>query len=117
MTTLSGDRGFIAAELNAFASATFALGVVSWATGANAGRKAEVAAFVSSTITLFEAPVRPISLGDEFLVTAGCDKQFATCTSKFGNGLNFRGFPHMPGEGAVMRYPNQGDANNGAPIT
>ena len=68
-------------------------------------------------ITLFEAPVRPIAIGDAFLATAGCDKQFATCSAKFGNGVNFRGFPHMPGEEAVLRYPNQGDANNGAPLT
>jgi uncharacterized phage protein (TIGR02218 family) len=62
-------------------------------------------------------PVRPIAIGDAFLATAGCDKQFATCSAKFGNGVNFRGFPHMPGEEAVLRYPNQGDANNGAPLT
>ncbi len=117
VATLSGSRGFGAPALNAFASDTFALGVVSWNTGANAGRKAEIASFASGIITLFEAPVRPIASGDGFLVTAGCDKQFPTCTAKFGNGLNFRGFPHMPGEDAVMRYPNQGDANTGKPIT
>ena len=117
VATLSGDRGFGATALGAFANDTFALGVVSWTTGANVGRKAEIASFSSDTITLFEAPVRPIAGGDGFLVTAGCDKQFATCTAKFGNGVNFRGFPHMPGEDAVMRYPNQGDANTGKPIT
>ena len=56
-------------------------------------------------------------MGDAFTATAGCDKQFATCAARFGNGVNFRGFPHMPGEEAVLRYPNQGDANNGAPLT
>ena len=114
---LSGSRGFKAAALGSFASDTFPLGVVSWTTGANAGRRAEIASFASGAITLFEAPVRPIAIGDAFLATAGCDKQFATCSAKFGNGVNFRGFPHMPGEEAVLRYPNQGDANNGAPLT
>ena len=117
VATLLGDRGFAAAALGAFATGIFTMGVVSWTTGANAGRKAEVADFAGGAISLFEAPVRPIAIGDGLLVTAGCDKQFATCTAKFGNGPNFRGFPHMPGEDAVMRYPNQGDANNGAPIT
>ena len=56
-------------------------------------------------------------MGDAFFATAGCDKQFATCSAKFGNGVNFRGFPHMPGEEIVLRCPNQGDANNGAPLT
>ena len=117
VATLSGSRGFTAAALDSFAADTFTLGVVSWTSGANAGRKAEIASFAGGAITLFEAPVRPIGLVDTFLATAGCDKQFATCSAKFGNGVNFRGFPHMPGEEAVLRYPNQGDANNGAPLT
>ena len=117
VATLSGSRGFAAAALGSFANDTFTLGVVIWTTGANTGRRAEIASFASGAITLFEAPVRPIAIGDAFLATAGCDKQFATCSAKFGNGVNFRGFPHMPGEEAVLRYPNQGDANNGAPLT
>ena len=117
VVTLSGSRGFTSAALGSFATDTFTLGVVSWTTGANAGRKAEIASFSNGAITLFEAPVRPIAVGDAFTATAGCDKQFATCAAKFGNGVNFRGFPHMPGEEAVLRYPNQGDANNGAPLT
>ena len=117
VAALSGSRGFTAAALGSFANGSFALGVISWTTGANAGRKAEIASFASGAITLFEARVRPIAVGDAFLATAGCDKQFATCAAKFGNGVNFRGFPHMPGEEAVLRYPNQGDANNGAPLT
>ena len=114
---LSGGRGFTSAALGSFATDTFTLGVITWTSGANAGRKAEIASFVGGAVTLFEAPVRPIAVGDAFLVTAGCDKQFPTCAAKFGNGVNFRGFPHMPGEEAVLRYPNQGDANNGAPLT
>ena len=117
VAALSGSRGFTSAALGSFAADTFTLGVVSWTTGANAGRKAEIGSFANGAITLFEAPVRPISVGDAFLATAGCDKQFATCAAKFANGVNFRGFPHMPGEEAVLRYPNQGDANNGKPLT
>lgn len=117
VATFSSSRGFTAAALGSFATDTFTLGVVSWTSGANAGRKAEIASFAGGAITLFEAPVRPIAIGDAFTATAGCDKQFATCSAKFGNGVNFRGFPHMPGEEAVVRYPNQGDSNNGAPLT
>lgn len=117
VATLSGSRGFTAAALGSFATDTFTLGVIRWTSGANAGRRAEIASFAAGAITLFEAPVRPIALGDAFVATAGCDKQFATCTAKFGNGVNFRGFPHMPGQEAVLRYPNQSDANDGAPLT
>lgn len=37
-------------------------------------------------------------------LTAGCDKQFATCKARFGNAVNFRGFPHMPGRDFVFSY-------------
>ena len=67
-------------------------------------------------IDLFEAPVRPIAPGDAFTIRAGCDKQFATCKAKFANAVNFRGFPLMPGDDVVVRYPNRGDANSGQPL-
>ena len=51
----------------------------------------------------------PIVAGDTFMVTAGCDKSFATCRDKFANGVNFRGFPHMPGNDFVTSYPNSDD--------
>lgn len=37
-------------------------------------------------------------------LTAGCDKQFATCKARFANAANFRGFPHMPGRDFVFSY-------------
>ena len=103
VATITGDRGFGTAALGAFATDIFTMGVVSWTTGANAGRKAEIATFASGAITLFEAPVRPIAVGDAFLATAGCDKQFATCRDRFANAPNFRGFPAMPGNDFLTR--------------
>jgi len=44
---------------------------------------------------------------------AGCDKQAATCRNKFGNFLNFRGFPHIPGEDWLSAYPKADQANTG----
>ena len=58
-----------------------------------------------------------ISPNDSFIVTAGCDKVFETCRGKFSNGVNFQGFPHMPGNDFVAFYPNRNDGNNdGSPI-
>lgn len=37
-----------------------------------------------------------IKIGDEFEITAGCDKNFKTCCSKFDNAINFRGEPNLP---------------------
>ena len=46
---------------------------------------------------------------------ATCDRSFATCRDTFGNGVNFRGFPHIPGNDALMRYPDATDALDGRP--
>ena len=54
-----------------------------------------------------------VAVGDAFAVTAGCDKQFTTCKAKFANAVNFRGFPYMPGNDAILTYPTGGDALDG----
>lgn len=33
---------------------------------------------------------------------SGCDKQFATCRDRFGNTLNFRGFPYLVGNDVLI---------------
>jgi hypothetical protein len=43
----------------------------------------------------------------------GCDRRFATCRDRFGNVANFRGFPHIPGNDFVLRYPGSGDSLDG----
>ena len=50
--------------------------------------------------------------GDAFTVTAGCDKQFATCRRSSPTRVNFRGFPHMPGNDFVTSYPCRGEPGN-----
>ncbi len=40
--------------------------------------------------------------GDRLQLLAGCDKAAPTCKLKFDNYLNFRGFPHLPGEDWLM---------------
>ncbi|MCQ0971878.1 DUF2163 domain-containing protein [Paracoccus sp. TK19116] len=49
-------------------------------------------------IELWAAASAPMAVGDRVSLTAGCDKSGACCRDKFDNYLNFRGFPHMPGE-------------------
>ncbi len=117
VVTVTGDRRFTASGLSSFADGWFALGTLSWTTGANAGRKAEVLSHAVGatdvTVTLLEAPVRPISTGDNFNITVGCDKRFETCKTKFANAVNFRGFPHIPGQDTVIRIATSGDPNTG----
>lgn len=100
-----GDRLLAASGLGAFADGWFTRGLVTFSAGANAGRAIEVKRHVKRTadalIELWQPPGEPIAAGDAFLVTAGCDKQFATCRARFANATNYRGFPHMPGNDAL----------------
>jgi uncharacterized phage protein (TIGR02218 family) len=51
--------------------------------------------------------------GDILRISAGCDKLAATCRTKFGNFLNFRGFPNVPGEDWLASYPVPDRPNSG----
>jgi uncharacterized phage protein (TIGR02218 family) len=103
-----GAQAFTASGLGGFASGWFDRGVVTWATGANAGTRSEVRAFRGAggrrSLALWRATPAPVAVGDSFTVSAGCDKTLATCSAKFANVVNFRGFPHMPGEGFAAEY-------------
>lgn len=48
--------------------------------------------------------------GDRVRLVAGCDKSAGTCRRKFGNFLNFRGFPHLPPEDWLIA-PQTGGRN------
>lgn len=53
--------------------------------------------------------------GDRVRVSAGCDKRFGTCRYKFGNALNFRGFPDIPGSDWMAAVPaSRGDTGGGS---
>jgi uncharacterized phage protein (TIGR02218 family) len=65
------------------------------------------------SIELWQAMAADVVAGDGFTVTRGCDKQFATCRDRFANAVNFRGFPYMPGNDAVMALPATGQPLDG----
>ncbi len=64
-------------------------------------------------VELWEPLRAAVAVGDEVLLQAGCDRRMETCRAKFNNLLNFRGFPHIPGEDWLMTSPAGGTANNG----
>lgn len=57
-----------------------------------------------------------IKVGDRVKVSVGCDKSFATCRTVFANQLNFRGFPHMPGNDFILTYPELSQQSNGSAL-
>lgn len=116
--SISGDRGFVVTGLSGFTVGWFALGTLQWLTGTNTGRVAEVLSHAISganvKITLLEKPIRPIEVGNTFDIFTGCDKRLESCQAKFSNVVNFRGFPHIPGQDTIIRYAAKGDSNVGA---
>ena len=46
----------------------------------------------------------------------GCDRQLGTCRDRFDNVANFRGFPHIPGNDFVLKYPRADEALEGGAL-
>jgi uncharacterized phage protein (TIGR02218 family) len=91
--------------VTARATGYFTFGKATFTTGANAGAVNEVLLHDGQTIRLFVPMARPIVVGDQIVLVAGCDKTPETCNAKFANILNFRGEPHIPGNDKVFSYP------------
>jgi uncharacterized phage protein (TIGR02218 family) len=113
---LTAVSAFTASGLDAFDDGWFSAGKLTFTAGANAGLAVEVKSHVNNagtvSLMLWQAMAQPIAAGDTFTVTAGCDKRFATCINRFNNAVNFRGFPHIPGNDFVIRYPVAGEPGN-----
>jgi uncharacterized phage protein (TIGR02218 family) len=79
--------------------------------------KNDRAAAEARVIELWEGIALPIAPGDILRIEAGCDKRAETCKLKFQNFLNFRGFPHIPGEDWLASYPVRAGANTGGSLS
>lgn len=62
-------------------------------------------------IEFWSKPKFTLTVGDNVTLTAGCDKQFATCRDKFSNAINFRGFPTMPGTDFLLKIAGRGNGH------
>jgi uncharacterized phage protein (TIGR02218 family) len=112
---LSSTSTFTASGLESFDDGWFKAGKLIFTGGANTGLSVEVKSHrkaASVTLDLWQPMAEPIVAGDTFTVTAGCDKRFQTCHDRFNNVLNFRGFPHVPGNDFVISYPLPGEPGN-----
>ncbi len=67
-------------------------------------------------IELWQRLGADVAPGDLLRLEAGCDRRAETCRLKFDNFLNFRGFPHMPGEDWLVSYPVQSGSNDGGSL-
>jgi uncharacterized phage protein (TIGR02218 family) len=101
IVTAHSARRFTVSGLDGFDNGFFSRGLFAFTSGASAGLKIEVRSHLklasSVTIELWAEAEGSPTVGDEFVITAGCDKRVETCKARFSNVVNFRGFPSMPG--------------------
>lgn len=79
-------------------------GRLRWFGGANSGLEDAIARSDGATVTLRRSP-RFAGAGAMVELIEGCDKSLATCAARFGNAVNFRGEPYLPGIDLLTRYP------------
>ena len=78
-------------------------GRLRWLGGANSGLEDAIARSEGATLTLRRPP--RFAAGGLVELIEGCDKRLATCAGRFGNAVNFRGEPYLPGIDLLTRYP------------
>ena len=115
------DRFRVAVDgLGTFEDGWFGLGSAAWSSGKRVALTDQI---VSHTriggvdVLGFAVAVGDwVGPGDAFVARAGCDRRFATCKQKFANAASFRGFPHVPGNDFVLRYPRADGSFDGKPL-
>jgi len=114
------DHAVLVSGLEGFENGWFSNGVVNWVSGERSGRPERVTAHrIEAGLARLDlrGPLEiPVQEGDIFTITAGCDKRFATCKAKFSNSVNFRGFPHLPGNDFAYTYVSEGQAFDGGAL-
>lgn len=112
IVSATSARRFTASSLDTFESEWFTQGLVTFTSGAASGQKLEVKRHTNAggvvTLELWQPAREPLAAGQTFSVTAGCNKHLETCKARFANALNFRGFPHMPGNDFLARIARPG---------
>ncbi|MDB5588312.1 MAG: hypothetical protein JWP26_3282 [Devosia sp.] len=105
--------------LAGFEAGWFAFGSALWGAGRREGLRDGVIGHArngAADVLAFGVAGEWVEVGDTLAVTAGCDRRFSTCKTRFGNAVNFRGFPHIPGSDFVLRHPRAGDALDGRAV-
>lgn len=108
-----GRIGLTAPCLGSYPDGHFTGGRIVFTSGGNVGFATEIKRHAARdsevAFQLWQAAPQPIEPGDAFTLTPGCNKSFATCRAKFANGVNFRGFPHIPGNDFIVGGVRPGD--------
>lgn len=80
-------------------------GSLRWLGGANCGLTSDIIAASDTHVELAQAPYFAVEMPVRVALFEGCDKRLGTCATRFGNVLNFRGEPYLPGNDLLTRFP------------
>lgn len=94
--TVTGATTTTISNTLAQAAGYFDRGYLVFTSGALNGTRRTVKSYSSNSVTIFNPLPAAPSAGDTFAIYPGCDKAMATCSSKFSNLVNFKGFPFIP---------------------
>jgi uncharacterized phage protein (TIGR02218 family) len=102
VASVQGDQVTLS---SAIPTANFQFGSLRWLDGAACGISSAIIAQNGAQLTLSQPLLTPILAGARVALYEGCDKTIATCAARFGNAINFRGEPFLPGNDVLTRYP------------
>ncbi len=118
--TVSGDKVLVWESFLGFEDRWFERGRLVVLSGNSAGQVAIIKndrlSAEARTVELWQSLPLGLASGDLVRLEAGCDKRFETCRLKFDNVVNFRGFPHIPGEDWLAAYPAQSSEKDGGSL-
>lgn len=83
----------------------FLYGELRWISGPHSSEVAQVVDVQDGRLRLHRPPTSISQGGDTAILSEGCDRTRTTCSERFGNVLNFRGEPDLPGTDRLLRYP------------
>lgn len=104
IVAVAGMDGHLAA-IAGLEPGLYAYGAIRWLQGPNAGTAQAVIDNDAGGVTLADQPAFAVTPGVLAMLEQGCDRQLATCAERFGNAVNFRGEPYLPGMDLLTRYP------------
>ena len=103
VSDVTSESTFIVSD--SYEDSKFNQGSLHFTSGANSGFARNIRLQKGDTIITYLPFPYPINTGDEFQMTVGCDKKPTTCSGKFSNKVNFRGFDYVPTNEDVFNSP------------
>ena len=102
VVSLIQGKSFVIDKL-IFENDWYLYGLIKFITGQNKDLSLEIKEIHENIISLMLEFPYQINVGDEFIITPGCDKQFSTCCERYNNAVNFRGEPTLPGMDEILK--------------